>query len=83
MWITSHRPSAGLAALAAALALLCGCSTGRSSLAAETLPGAAAQACPASQVRYCIARGTQGDDGLCMCLSQGAAQASLQDLSPH
>lgn len=37
-------------------------------------------ACSSSEVRYCQANGSRGEEGICTCLSPGAASDTLQSL---
>lgn len=39
------------------------------------------QQCKPSEVSYCSAHGSRGDEGLCMCLKQRDAQTSLENLN--
>jgi hypothetical protein len=39
------------------------------------------QQCKPSEVRYCSAHGSRGDDGLCMCLKQRDAQTALENVN--
>jgi hypothetical protein len=42
---------------------------------------ASPQQCKSSEVRYCSAHGSRGDEGMCMCLKQRDAQTSLEGLN--
>jgi hypothetical protein len=61
--------------LGAALLILSGC-------AAQTdlVTRASSQSCRAKQVLYCVESGSRASDGDCRCLSQEAAQGSLDNL---
>jgi hypothetical protein len=75
----------GFAILAAALLL--GCATQPAAvgdITDITDPARAGRplgaACASTEVRYCQANGSKGEDGICTCLSPGAASDTLQSL---
>jgi hypothetical protein len=79
-----HRTSS-FASLAAAL--LVGCATQHAQVGDVTDitdPARAGRplgaACASTEVRYCQANGSKGEEGICTCMSPGAASDTLQSL---
>lgn len=73
-------------ALAIALVAITGCANHPSKAQNDTIQTIQRnidnpQGCKRSEVRYCSAHGSRGEDGLCMCLKQRDAEAALEDVN--